>query len=108
MRGYPQHLNSKQDYINMLAIDPAETVARLQLLLDQRYSWFQGEKLAEGDAGIEDETHKVIEATEREEGSEDEITVRYQYELKEDFNSHLFLIGFTVDEVENIINDNSN
>lgn len=103
MKGYPKHLNNKQDYLNMLGIDKEETVKRLQNLLDERFSWFQGEKLADGDEGIEDSTHKVVVQQERVENAEEEIEVRYQYELKEDENSTLFRLGFTVAEVKKLM-----
>ncbi len=103
MRGYPNHLNSKQDYLNMLELDREETVARLQRLRDDRFTWFQVGKLEEGDDGVTDDTHRVMEATESVEGGDD-VTVRYQYELREDQHSHFFLLGFTVDEANAIIN----
>lgn len=108
MRGFPNHLKTKEDYTNMLAIDPEQAKARLQALMDDRFTWKQTDVLSEGDLGQEDETHKIIESSERDEETGEETTVRYQYELQEDFNSHFFLLGFTVDEVENIITNTNN
>ncbi len=37
---YSEHLNSKEDYLNMLSFDKVETVRRLEMLLTTRFYWF--------------------------------------------------------------------
>ncbi len=59
MIDYPEHLNSKEDYMNMLAFDKAETVRRLEHLLAMRFYWVLVKELSEGEEGIEDDTHKI-------------------------------------------------
>lgn len=94
MRGFPKHLNSKQDYVNCLELFPTETKAELQRLLDDRFVWVDT-AILDGTTGTMDSTHRVIE-------SEDGLI---QQELKEDTNAKLFRLGFTVSEVEEILND---
>lgn len=103
MRGFPNNLNTKEDYTNMFAIAPDQAKVWLQSLMDDRFTWFQVGKLEEGDDGVTDDTHRVMDATESVEGGDD-VTVRYQYELREDQHSQFFLLGFTVDEANAIIN----
>ncbi|DAB04733.1 TPA: hypothetical protein CPT89_00985 [Candidatus Gastranaerophilales bacterium HUM_11] len=95
MRGFPKHLNSKQDYLNCLQDYPAETKAALKQLLNNRFMWFDTAILDESQEGITDETHRVIESDD----------VKIQQELKEDSNARLFRLGFTVAEVEGLAND---
>lgn len=102
MQGYPKHLNSKQDYLNMLEIDKPETIKRLQSLLDNRFTWIQGEELMANENGIEDDTHKIM-VFEYNTTSGFITYQRYQYELKEDKYSHLFLLGFNVEEVKTLL-----
>lgn len=96
MKGYPKHINSKQDVINLLVDYPLETKVFLQGLLDSKDNWFFVSDL-ENDNGIKDDTHKVVENK-----NEDVITYA-QYELREDSNAYLFRLGFTVDEVKEMI-----
>lgn len=86
-------LNTKQDYINYLSINPEETKKALQLLLDTRFIWQTTAVLAKGAAGVNDNTHRVI-------GEEPE---RIQQVYIEDTNAQLFRLGFTVDEIEELI-----
>ncbi len=94
MRGFPKHFNSKQDFMNCLELFPEETKAELQRLLDDRFVWVDT-AILNGTAGVVDSTHRVIE-------SDDGLI---QQELKEDTNAKLFRLGFTVSEVEEILND---
>lgn len=88
------NLNTKSDYLNYLTIKPEETKQELKLLLDTRFSWKSTGILANNDTGVSDDTHRVI-------GEEPE---RQQQELIEDENAKIFRIGFTVAEIEEIIN----
>lgn len=105
MKGYPRHLNSKQDYLNMLEIDKEETIRRLKGLLEERFIWFVGHKLAAGETGIEDDTHKVISTNEEREHREgiELVEVHYQCTLEENKHATLFRLGFTVAEIEKLI-----
>lgn len=93
MRGFPKHLNSKQDYLNCLTEFPQETKAELQRLLDNRFAWVDTAVLEDEEAGIVDDTHQVIETDEG----------RIQRELIEDTHSELFRLGFTVAEIQEML-----
>lgn len=86
-------LNTKQDYLNFLTVQPEATKKELQLLLDTRYTWQTTAILASGDAGVTDDTHRVI-------GEEPE---KMQQILVEDENAKMFRIGFTVTEIKEIL-----
>lgn len=90
MRGLPKFFNTKQDYLNCFEGYKEGVKAELQKLLDARFNWFDVEVLENPEIGINDETHRVIE--------------NMQQELKEDPNARLFKLGFTVDEVKELIN----
>ncbi|MBB4077375.1 hypothetical protein GGR08_001706 [Bartonella fuyuanensis] len=106
MIDYPEHLNSKDDYMNMLSFDKAETVRRLEDLLATRFDWVFIKELSEGEVGIEDDTHMVCLETEMAVGSNgDYIEKRFQYELQESEYAMLFRLGFCVEEVEQLIKE---
>lgn len=88
-------LNTKQDYLNYLTINPQKAKEELQLLLDLRFTWSNVQLLLSKDEVIEDETHRIIE-------NDDEYL--YQKYI-EDVNAKLFRIGFSVKEVEDLINE---
>ncbi len=104
---YPEHLNSKQDYLNMLSFDKAETVRRLEELLATRFYWIAIKELEEGEEGIEDERHRVCVTTTMPFDQNGEIIAkRCQYELQESEYAPLFHLGFSVEEVELLIREN--
>lgn len=88
-------LNTKQDYLNYLSFYPEKAKKELQLLLDTRYIWQTTAVLNDSAAGVEDDTHRVI----------GEAGERMQQQLIEDENAKLFIIGFTVEEVKEILNN---
>lgn len=100
MRGFPKHLNSKQDFYNLINIYPKQTKEEAQKLLDNRIGWITTERLKDTKTGMINDTHRIDEIKD-EEGN---IVERYQVEYKEDPNARMFQLGFTVAEVEAIIN----
>ena len=96
MRGFPKHLNTKQDYENCLKDYPEETKAKLKNLLESRFIWQDKEIIKAGNEGIEDSTHRVVEIENHD---------KMQQELVEDVNAEIFRLGLTVEEVEGLIND---
>lgn len=88
-------LNTKQDYLNYLTINPKKAKEELQILLNLRYTWANTQILLSKDGVVEDDTHRIIE-------NDDEYLLQ---EYVEDTNSKLFRIGFTVEEVEDLINE---
>ena len=100
MKGLPKTLNSKQDYLYLKENTSKEYyVPFFQELLDSRFGWYF-EKYIEKEEGIEDDTHKVVE--ENNMGESEEIKYA-QYVWKENENAKIFRIGFTVEEVQEII-----
>ena len=97
MRGFPKHLNTKQDFINLMRSHPEETRKELKKLLSNRMVWFTKETLDSEKDGVENETMRVI-AVEDEGG----MTI-LQQELREDPNARLFRLGFTVKEIESMM-----
>lgn len=93
MRGFPKYLNTKQDYLNCMTDYPTETKAALQELLNNRFIW-QTTAIIE-DEGLTDDTHRVVDYGEGKE----------QQELIEDDTATIFRLGFTVKEVEEMLND---
>ncbi|MDA8082283.1 MAG: hypothetical protein M0024_01330 [Nitrospiraceae bacterium] len=93
MKGFPTHINTKADVLYLLQEYPAEMMAKLRDWLDNRYSWYSTGDLADGAAGIEDATHRVV----------DSDGIRTQQELREDSTSTLFRVGLTVAEAEEMI-----
>ncbi len=94
MKGYPKHLNSKEDYEYARKNFPKEKWEKsFRSLLDTRSDWFNiGE--AEGE-GVTDDTHKAVE--------DKETGRKYQFELRENPDCMLNRIGYTAEEVENIL-----
>ncbi|WP_144755056.1 hypothetical protein [Bartonella saheliensis] len=108
MIDYPEHLNSKQDYLNMLSFNKEETVRRLKDLLETRFYWVLVKELSEGEEGIEDDTHKVCVTTSIPFDQDGEfVEKRCQYELQESEYARLFHLGFSVEEVEQLIKEHS-
>ena len=98
MVGYPKFLNTKEDYEFVRANFPKEEwESDFKALLNERYEWFNLGEI-EGE-GVTDDTHKVVE-----DKRDDETVVRYQYEYKENENARIYRLGYTVEEVENILN----
>jgi len=64
MKGFPSHINDKQDIYNLLPDYPEETKAELQVMLDHVHIWQRGGKLEASEEGIEDDTHRVDAVTE--------------------------------------------
>lgn len=90
------HFKTKIDYYNLLKREPETAKARLEELKAGRFVWFAVGILTEGEAGQEDETHKVIET----DGEMGEEPGRVQYALLEDPNAEFFRLGFTLEEAE--------
>lgn len=93
MRGFPKHLNTKQDYLNCINEFPQETKNELQRLLDSRFVWVATAVLEDDEQGIIDDTHEVVETDDG----------RVQRELIEDTNSELVRLDFTVEEVQEML-----
>ena len=104
MRGFPKNLNTKFDYEYVIEnfTDTPENTARvkkeLQDLIDSVKGWFFVKNLSSPAQGIEDATHKVV--TNKDENDQETYA---QYELKDNPTCKLFQLGFTVAEVQALI-----
>lgn len=95
MKGLPKSLNSKSDYMyvyNHMNENYYKPI--FKALLDSKDAWFFVEELKDKN-GIVDDTHKVVE--------DEENKTFSQYELRENPNAKIFRLGFTVEEVQEII-----
>ena len=100
MNGFPKTISNKNDIDNLMGEYPEETKAYLHTVLDNKDQWLMTSKLAEGDVGITDDTHKVEELKDE----DDVVTERYQYELMEDPNGELYRLGYaSAGEVEALV-----
>ena len=99
MRGIPKWFNTVEDVMNSMEVNKEATKAKLQEMLDGRFSWFQTKVLTAKEKGIEDETHKVVTQQDMDGGGEE----RWQYELREDPNAWLFRIGLTVEKTNELM-----
>ncbi len=104
MRGVPKTFGTEQDIINSMAENPQATKSMLRELLAGRFAWFAVRKLADGEAGQEDDTHKVVVQCSgmgpEDEGPEE----RWQWELQEDPNAFIFkTLGLTVEKINSYL-----
>ena len=99
MRGVPKWFNTVEDVENSMGVDKEATKAKVQEMLDGRFSWFVTGTLGAKEKGVEDETHKVVATEDMESGKAE----RLQYELREDPNAWLFRIGLTVEKAHELM-----
>ncbi|MCF7913596.1 MAG: hypothetical protein K9L66_00360 [Spirochaetaceae bacterium] len=98
MRGYPKHINSKQDVINALEINAEKTKSLIRRAIENREGWVLAGKLESEADGINDATHRVVDKGSAEEGSE------YYQEVWGIMPGNLLdRIGMTVAEEEELI-----
>lgn len=93
MKNFPKHINTRADLDNCAEYYPAETKAFLADILTFKDVWISVTKLADGEAGVTDDTHKVVE----DKDMNGVVAGRYQYELMEDpsANSPIKRFGFS-------------
>lgn len=96
MRGMPNTLNTKNDYMYIKNVAPASVwKPKFKALLDSATAMYPiGEVGGNGD-WLNDDTYQVVEIDGK----------CYQYEKRINENAKLFRIGFTVEEVESILQE---
>jgi len=100
MKGFPKNLNTKDDYLYIKEhFDRELWVPEFQKLLDTTSDWFFVKNLDKAEDGITDNTHKIVSS---EDTSTKEITYM-QYELRENPTAKIFKLGFTKEEIANLI-----
>lgn len=96
MIGYPKHLNTKADYEFVRTHFPKNNWEKdFKNLLAGEYTWINTGELAKDDSGKTDDTHRVSEA--------DQEGKRYQYEKILDPYSKMKQIGYTHEEIMEIL-----
>ena len=104
MRGYPKHLNTKADYEYVRRnFNRSFWEKDFANLLKTTHEWCKTGVLSPEDTGIEDETHDVIKEYD---SNGAETGVSYQRELKLNPKAKIFQLGYTIEEVENILASN--
>lgn len=100
MKGYPKHLNTKADYEYVRQNFPRFAWKKdFEDLLTSSKDWVNMGEIT-GDC-VTDDTHKVVTDAEMDSGEKKS----YQFELKENPTAKIFRIGYTVDEVEKILQE---
>ena len=102
MRGFPQFLATKQDYLNCLSMYPDETKSALRRLLADRYTWENVGEVESEKKGKSDESHRIIVQVKTDENGQ-QTEYFMQQERKEDANARLFVLGFTVKEIKSFL-----
>jgi len=80
MRGFPRIISNQHDIDNLMPLYEDKVKKYLKNVYDHKDKWLMTSKLADGDIGLTDSTHKVVEVLD----DNDVVTERYQYEKKED------------------------
>ena len=101
MKGEPAWFNTKQDVENWRTLAGDEAYkAIIQKFYDARMEWETTSTLEEGQLGVEDDTHRVIESIDM----ETQEPVRYQQELQANPDAYIFSkLGFTEEEILGIL-----
>ncbi len=101
MLNFPRHINTMDDVNHLKGLFPIKLADYLEDLYNFKDTWFMISKLADGESGLTDDTHKIVENVDQGTG---DVTERYQYELMEDPNGPIFRLGFkTTQEVYDLI-----
>lgn len=103
MRGEPKWFNTRQDVENWRDIGGEEAYkATIQRLYDARMMWVTTATLEEGQTGVTDDTHRVIESADM----ETQELIRYQQELQADPNAYIFSrLNYTDEEILAILGE---
>jgi len=99
MHAFPKYINTRQDIFNLYQLYPEETKAYIQNLMENRYIWQAVGPVPDGETGIVDDNHMVIDGV----GEDSTTMVKIQMEKVEDQNCRLFRLGFTVEEASEFI-----
>lgn len=107
MRGFPKYTDiaTKFDVENVKGLFPKETKAFLESLRDDRFIWVDNGPVTK-DEGVTDETHKVVEVqTNPTESGEEPTKELHQLTLIEDVNARVFRMGYTLNEINDLIEE---
>jgi hypothetical protein len=97
MRGYPKHINTQDDLVMAMEINPARAKAWVISAIDHREGWVITSPLADESDGVTDATHRVINQGDDERGPD-----WYQQEWLPLPGNDLDRIGLSVEEAEGL------
>ena len=107
MIGFPKNLNTKADYEYVRQhFVPELWRPKFQELLDTEKDWFFVKELTSQEEGIEDDTHKIEEQLEQDDveaQSAEPAKVFYQFEYRVNPDCKLLQLGYTHDEVVELL-----
>lgn len=106
MRGFPKYtdISTKRDVENLMGIFPKETKQFLECLYKDRFIWVDTGVLTDESAGVIDDTHNVSLVTlPQEDETLEPQTELHQLELIEDKNARIYRMGYTLGQVEEMI-----
>lgn len=101
MKGEPKWFNTRQDVENWRTLAGEDAYkATIQRFYDARLTWETTSTLTEGQSGITDDTHRVLENVDM----ETQELVRYQQELQANPDAYIFTrLGYTDSECRTIL-----
>ena len=100
MKGYPKHLNSKQDYYYVVEHFAREHWEKdWEALRQDAKVWINIGVIKDGDDGIVNDAHKVHTQVEK-----DNTETRYQYALVDNDHSLMKRLGITEEEINAVLN----
>jgi hypothetical protein len=98
MRGFPKHLNTKDDVQACLQLYPEETKRYLAVLYQNRFTVKELKVLSDKETGVIDDLHEVV-LREAANGTVEKV----QLQKVEDPKARIFHLGLTKTEVEALI-----
>lgn len=97
MKQPPEHLNTKQDYLNLLESHPEFVKKKLQELRESRFVWEVDKELIDENKATKAPGYKVIK--QKEEGEKEKMI---QMKKVEDPHSQMNRLNFTLEEIQNM------
>lgn len=102
MKGYPKNLQTREDYEYVLAnFSKDDWKQDFQNLLSTRWMSIYQHRMSDDEIVPDDIKHKVLYQTDEKTG----IIYRELYYIIENPDAKIFKLGYTVEEVENILNN---
>lgn len=101
MRGFPKHLNSRADYEYIRQNFPIEKwKPEWDALLDNLQEWYCTGKLNSVDAGVTDDTHRVVTIA----GQGGKNDTYWQHELRRNDSAKLYRLALPEEYVRAVVN----
>jgi hypothetical protein len=98
MKGYPKHINTQDDLVVAMQLNPERTKAFVQRAIEGRDGWVVIASLEKESDGVTDDTHRVVDHGDEERGSD-----WYQQEWKPLPGNTLDRLGLSVAEAKALL-----